>query len=94
MHEYCVGRGYCGSAKDGKPLHVTQFIPEEGEVNADQFVSWLIKAEQLEGTKTAQDGWSDLRKIFIQHMGNYKVDVSELHSEWNPVYSSVHKKGI
>ncbi len=37
MYEFCTGLGWCGGAKDGKPLHVTKFIPETGPVSADEF---------------------------------------------------------
>jgi hypothetical protein len=30
MDEFCLGLGFCGCVKDGKPLHVTDFIPETG----------------------------------------------------------------
>ena len=38
LHEYCVILGFCGSVRDCKPLHVTDFIPETGQVSADEFV--------------------------------------------------------
>jgi hypothetical protein len=31
MHEFCVGIGFCGCVKDGKPLHVTDFIQKPGQ---------------------------------------------------------------
>lgn len=60
MYDFCVNFGYCGSAINGKATHVTDFIPEEGLVSADQFVTWLIKADQCDPSDI------DLRKQFIQ----------------------------
>lgn len=76
MNDYCVKKGWCGSIVGGKPSHVRNFIPEEGLVTADQFVTWLMIAE---GVDT-----SDIRvrkgliEVFIKHMGTYKVEASRL----------------
>jgi hypothetical protein len=86
MHEYCVGMGYCGGVHDGKPLHVTDFIPETGPVSAIQFVRWLLTAEsgvdpgELD-TSRASFGFR-LAAVFIKHMGADVVDASRLHSEY------------
>ena len=45
MHDYCVMHGWCGGVVNGEALHVSDFIPEQGIVSADQFVTWLMKAE-------------------------------------------------
>jgi hypothetical protein len=37
MHEFCVRLGWCGCIRDGKPLHVSDFIPATGPVSADEF---------------------------------------------------------
>src|SRR4051812_43983076 len=45
MHQFCVELGWCGGERDGKRLHVSDFIPETGLVSADEFAGWLIVAE-------------------------------------------------
>lgn len=47
MQEVCVGMGFCGSHKEGKPLRVTQFIPAQGRVTAEEFAEWLLTAEAM-----------------------------------------------
>jgi len=47
MHEACVVWGFCGCVKNGKPLHVDDFLPARGPVTADQFVEWLFLADNL-----------------------------------------------
>ncbi len=82
MYEYCVGLGYCGSVIDGKPLHVTDFIPEAGPVSAKQFVRWLVTAEF--GVDPGEYDYSEFRlaAVFIKHMGADVVDASRLRSEY------------
>ena len=76
MHEYCVKQGWCGSVIDGEPSHVSNFIPEKGLVSADQFVTWLMKAEGVDQSDIGKR--RNLIKIFIKHMGAYKVDATLL----------------
>ncbi len=77
MHDYC-SRGFCGSVVDGKPLHVTDFFPETGQVSADDFVQWILIAEGLEGQR---DIWG-LKDVFVKHMGAELVHVYELRSDY------------
>ncbi len=80
MHEFCVGLGFCGSVKDGKPLHVTQFIPEQGQVTAAEFVRWLLIADCMDPEDSR---WTnELKAVFVKHMGRDAVDANELHSEY------------
>ena len=86
MHEFCVKLGYCGCVKEGKPLHVTHFIPETGPVSAAQFARWLIAAD---GFDPDQLSTSELRRligqlaaVFVKHMGADVVDASNLRSEY------------
>ncbi len=88
MHEFCSGLGWCGGGvKDGKPLHVTDFIPETGPVSADEFVRWLIMAD--EGSDPGQFVSSDLSRqlkaVFIKHMGADIVDAGNLCSGYDGV---------
>ena len=86
MHEFCVKLGYCGSVKDGKPLHVSDFIPKTGPVSADPFAKWLIAADgfDLDGFSTSQLARlrSRLSAVFVKHMGADVVDASNLRSEY------------
>jgi hypothetical protein len=68
----CDGMGYGGSVVGDKPLHVTHFVPDSGEVTADQFVAWLLRAEGLDealAQPKRHPHWNDLRRLFVKHMG-------------------------
>jgi hypothetical protein len=84
MHEFCVGLGFCGGVKDGKPLHVTDFIPETGLVSADEFARWLIMADGHDSNqRNAADisRWTlQLKAVFVKHMGADVVDAGNLRS--------------
>jgi hypothetical protein len=86
LREFCVRLGWCGGVKDGKALHVTDFIPETGPVSADEFVRWLIVADgfdpdQLSAPEVKR--WiPELKAVFVKHMGADVVDASNLRSEY------------
>jgi hypothetical protein len=48
MHDVCVRWGWCGAVKDGKSLHVTDFIPKSGLVTADQLVNWVFLGDGMD----------------------------------------------
>ena len=76
MQEYCVGLGYCGS-----DTHVTDLIPKEEIVSADQFICLLLQAEGLEPYEFKMrhnKTYQALSKIFIQHMGSSKIEAARL----------------
>lgn len=84
LHECCVGYGWCGSVSNGKPLHVTDFIPATGIVTADDFVDWLLVADGVDPKETSSrvKKWkTDLRAVFVKHMGADQVDASALQWE-------------
>jgi hypothetical protein len=84
LHEFCVRFGFCGCVKDGKPLHITDFIPETGPVSADQFARWLIMADGLDPDEPSAEirRWiHQLKAVFLKHMGAQLIDVSNLRSE-------------
>jgi len=86
LHEVCVSLGWCGCVKDGKPLHITDFIPETGLVSADQFARWLIMADGLDPDQPSSEirRWiHQLRAVFVKHMGAEVVDASNLRSRIN-----------
>ena len=76
MYDYCVNQGWCGSVIDGKVLHISMFIPKQGLVSADQFVTWLMKAEGVDPSDIKVR--KELIQVFIKHMGSYKVDAKFL----------------
>lgn len=81
MDEICVGLGFCGCIKDGKPLHVAQFIPSKGPVTADQFAEWVFLADDM-NPNSEPKRWENLKdKIklaFVRHMGAELVDAKLL----------------
>jgi hypothetical protein len=74
MDELAGRMGYCGTGK----THVTDFIPAEGPVTADQFVEWLILAEEDPVTARFRP---ELRAIFLRHMKREIVDARDL--QWS-----------
>jgi hypothetical protein len=81
MEEICVGLGFCGCIKDGRPLHVRQLIPSSGPVTADQFVEWVFLADNM-NPNTRPMRWENLkgkvRQAFLRHMGAEVVDAKLL----------------
>jgi hypothetical protein len=70
--------GYCGCIKDGKPLHVADFIPDAGLVTADQFAEWVVLADNM--TPSANPHLKDIRRAFVRHMGADAVNENEAQS--------------
>jgi len=83
MYEYCVRRGWCGSVKDGKPLHVSDFIPDTGPVFAHEFVGWLILAEGFDTNYLSMSEIKSLIAVFVKHMGAEVLDASKLRSGYD-----------
>ena len=81
MHEICVGMGFCGCVKYGKPLHVDDFIPEDGPVKAEQFIEWVFLADDMNPNVDPQK-WQPhkdkMKAAFIKFMGGDVVDASKL----------------
>ena len=86
MHEFCVKLGWCGCVKDGKPVHVSDFIPEAGPVSADEFARWLIMADgfDLDRLSDPELGrWmTQLKAMFVKHMGSDVIEAGNLRSEY------------
>lgn len=77
----CVGLGFCGCIKRGRPLHVNHLIPSSGPVTADQFVDWVFLADDINpyGQPARLMALKPkIRAAFIQHMGSETVDASLL----------------
>ncbi len=81
VREICVKWGYCGSIRDGNLVHVTLIIPSSGEVDADQFVDWVMLADDVnpnDSSRHIDKIRSRIKEAFIRHMGSYKVDAKDL----------------
>lgn len=78
MDKVCVGLGYCGCVKNGKPLHVDDIIPSYGMVTADQFAEWVILADNLNPNLAPTEYKKMMRAAFIECMGADVVDASRL----------------
>ncbi|MNI93431.1 hypothetical protein D3C73_1513860 [compost metagenome] len=66
--------------QDGRFVHVTDFIPDRGQVTAEQFVDWLFMADCTGwiGNPIAMRHRETLRSYFIFHMGANVVDARKL----------------
>lgn len=65
--------------KRGDPLHVTTLIPPNGPVHADQFVEWLLLADNVNPNLPKYDRHKTaLRAAFVTHMGGEVVDAALL----------------
>lgn len=81
MERVCVGLGFCGCVKHGKPLHVDDFIPPSGPVTADQFVEWVFLADNMNPNadpKRWDPTKQGIKAAFIEHMGGEVVDAKAL----------------
>lgn len=78
LHEVCVGYGYCGCMKDGKPVHVDDFIPSEGPVSADQFVEWVLLADGRNPGLGLDAHKRAIRAAFVTHIGADVIDAKLL----------------
>lgn len=77
----CVGLGFCGCLKEGTPLHVDAFIPPTGPVTADQFVEWVLLADNM-NPNTEEPRLVELKRrirdAFVENMGAEVVDATLL----------------
>lgn len=93
MDEVCVGLGFCGCIKRGRPLHVDRFIPSSGPVRADQFAEWVFLADDM-NPNSKPERWEKIRaKIegaFVRHMGAAVVDASLLRWSEEDADPSIH----
>lgn len=78
MHFTCVGMGYCGSVRDGERRHVTDRIPTEGVVTADEFVEWVIWADRGNPHLVPVRHKRQLRDMFIKLMGGERAEAQRL----------------
>lgn len=80
LHFTCVGMGYCGWSRDGERRHVTDRIPEEGPVTADEFVEWVLWADFNDPDRTPELHKQQLRAMFVKLMGDEVVDARRLRA--------------
>lgn len=94
MDEVCVGLGFCGCIKRGRPLHVSRFIPSSGPVRADQFAEWVFLADDM-NPNSRPERWEKIRAkvedAFVRHMGGDVVDASLLRWSDDDGDPSIHK---
>lgn len=74
----CVELGFCGSIKDGLPLHVDDLIPSEGVVTADQFAEFAFQAEGLDPRSDPKQLKAAIKAAFINLLGSHTVDATAL----------------
>jgi hypothetical protein len=85
QNKVCVGLGYCGTEKNGKPLHVDDIIPSYGMVTAEQFAEWVILADDLNPNLAPTEHKKMMRAAFIDCMGAEVVDASRLKWSIEPI---------
>jgi hypothetical protein len=83
MRAICAGYGYCGSLHEGWYSHVTDFIPAEGTVTADEFVDWVLLAdrEPTHGDPRRMVMRERLRSCFIGYLGSPFVNAKKLRHQ-------------
>jgi hypothetical protein len=84
LNDICVGMGFCGCIKAGKPLHVDDFIPKEGQVTADEFVDWVILADDMDLSLARKESRRAIRAAFVRRMGGETVDAARLRLSHKP----------
>lgn len=82
MFELCSELGWCGSAKNGRWIHVCDFVPHSGSVSADEFARWGVLAEGIDldqmDLPEIKRWLSTIKAVFVKHMGHEVVDASQL----------------
>ncbi|HEV2746109.1 MAG TPA: hypothetical protein VGW34_02280 [Allosphingosinicella sp.] len=77
MHRLCAGLGFCGGRAGDEPVHVTDFIPMEGMVTADEFVDLVFLGDGMD-PQVDRERWepirSRIREAFVEHMGAEAVE--------------------
>lgn len=74
----CVELGFCGSIRDGLPLHVDDLIPSEGVVTADQFAELAFVAEGLDPSNDPKQLKAAIKAAFMNLLGSHAVDATTL----------------
>jgi hypothetical protein len=74
LEEVCVRLGFCGSIVDGQPVHVDQFLPEDGVLTNEAFADALFKAEGWDPVGPQARTFRDSVYVaFVRHMGGSEV---------------------
>ena len=77
-HYICAELGFCGSIKDGAPLHVDDLIPSEGVVTADQFAELTFVADGIDPSNDPRQLKAAIRAAFVNFMGSQTVEATTL----------------
>ena len=82
MDAVCVGLGYCGGMHGDTFVHVTDLMPQSGQVTADQFVELVFQAEYQNLSERMSPRWKQhrerIREYFKKNMGSEVVDANQL----------------
>ncbi len=78
LEEVCVRLGFCGSVVEGHPLHVDQFLPENGVLTNEAFADALFKAEGWDPAGPQARTFRDrVYEAFVRHMGGFEVVIGQ-----------------
>jgi hypothetical protein len=85
MHDVCVGWGFCGCVSEiGERKHVTNLIPADGEVTAEQFAEWVIQSDwprdydDPDYAPFRRKWVGRIAELFVKHLGAEPADATEL----------------
>lgn len=70
-----VSAGWCGSAVDGYPRLISDYIPHFGSITARQYADWVLEAEgfPIRTTRESIRAARWIEALFIRHMGDRPV---------------------
>lgn len=80
LWDMCVRLGFCGGLVNDKPTHVTDLLPAEGVVTAEEFARLAISAEgDAQSPPDQQARWvALLSAAFIERIGSSSVGAEAL----------------
>jgi len=77
LKDICVRLEFCGSAVDGLPLQVDDFLPQSGTLTDEDFADAIFKAEGWDpDSREARRFRPSVRDAFVRHMGGAKIDAN------------------
>lgn len=77
--DICVNGGWCGGIVDGNPTTVDDLLPRTGEISAQQFAEFVIRADGWPNGEQFEDKhlrWLEAK--FIEHLGAASVGTEVL----------------
>ena len=81
LDEICGIWGYCGCSKKDTTLHITIIMPSDGIIYVDQFVEWVMLADDVNpniDTDRMRAIKLGIRKSFIKYMGAEFIEASHI----------------